>query len=76
MNTRKMGVVLLLLMFVVIAAALSGYSNNPHKQDSVTVSDAVSVVSSAISLDSTGSVADAGASAYARSHISHQLDQK
>lgn len=38
MNTRKMGVVTLLMMFVIIGVALSGCSSNPSKQDVSTFS--------------------------------------
>jgi hypothetical protein len=40
MNSRKMGVVVLMMMFVVMGAALSGCSNNSSRQDIGTVSGA------------------------------------
>lgn len=55
MNTRKMGVVTLLMMFVIIGVALSGGSQ-PSKQDAGMVSGAVvgGVGGSAVSDGSTG----------------------
>jgi osmotically inducible lipoprotein OsmB len=79
MDTRRLGFVLLLMMFVVMGAALSGCSNNPSKQDIGTVSGAVigGVAGSALTGGSTvGTVAGAGAGAYAGNRIGRQLDHK
>ncbi|HWU84091.1 MAG TPA: glycine zipper domain-containing protein, partial [Rhodocyclaceae bacterium] len=79
MDTRRMGVVLLLAMFVIIGAALSGCSSNPSKQDIGTVSGAVvgGIVGSALTGGSTvGTVAGAGAGAYAGNRIGRQLDRR
>jgi osmotically inducible lipoprotein OsmB len=79
MDSRKMGVVVLMMMFVVIGAALSGCSSNPSKQDIGMVSGAVvgGVVGSALTGGSTvGTVAGAGAGAYAGNRIGRQMDHK
>lgn len=63
MNTRKMGVVTLLMMFVIIGVALSGGSSQPSKQDVGMVGGAVvgeGVGSSLTGGNTVGTVADAG----------------
>lgn len=79
MNTRKMGVVTLLMMFVIIGAALSGCSSNPSKQDVGMVGGAVvgGIAGSALTGGSTaGTVAGAGVGAYAGHRIGQQLDRR
>jgi osmotically inducible lipoprotein OsmB len=73
MNTRKMGVVMLLMMFVIIGAALSGYSGNPSKQDVGAASGAVigGVVDSTLNDGSA-----VGIAAGAANRIERQLDHK
>jgi len=78
MDTRKMGVVLLLMMFVVMGAALSGCNSNPSKQDIGTVGGAVvgGLAGAALTGSTVGTVAGAGAGAYAGNRIGRQLDRK
>lgn len=47
MNTRKMGVVTLLMMFAIIGLALTGGSSNPGEQDVVVVSATAATVAAA-----------------------------
>lgn len=78
MDTRRMGVVMLMMMFIVIGTALSGCSSNPSKQDIGTVGGAVvgGLAGAALTGSTVGTVVGAGAGAYAGNRIGRQLDRK